>query len=164
MKTKIALVILMILGMFAFVFYKNSKRGVVFVTCTLDSKICPDGSSVSRTGPQCDFDECPTVKESTEAKLGEMIFTGGVYITPEDVVSDSRCPKDVQCVWAGELKVSVVLKSSGVVNPTQKRVELTMGTAYNFNGKTVTLIGSTPDLNSKEKIKKSDYRFQFQVK
>jgi len=28
--------------------------------CTMDAKICPDGSSVGRGGPNCEFEECPT--------------------------------------------------------------------------------------------------------
>jgi hypothetical protein len=27
--------------------------------CTLEAKICPDGSSVGRTGPNCEFAQCP---------------------------------------------------------------------------------------------------------
>jgi hypothetical protein len=27
--------------------------------CTMDAKICPDGSSVSRSGPNCEFKACP---------------------------------------------------------------------------------------------------------
>lgn len=30
------------------------------VACTADAKICPDGSSVGRTGPNCEFKVCPT--------------------------------------------------------------------------------------------------------
>jgi hypothetical protein len=29
------------------------------VACTMEAKICPDGSSVSRTGPNCEFAPCP---------------------------------------------------------------------------------------------------------
>ena len=29
------------------------------VVCTMDVKICPDGSAVSRIPPDCDFSECP---------------------------------------------------------------------------------------------------------
>jgi len=29
------------------------------VACTLEAKICPDGSSVGRTGPNCEFAPCP---------------------------------------------------------------------------------------------------------
>jgi hypothetical protein len=31
------------------------------VACTLEAKICPDGSSVGRTGPNCEFAACPIV-------------------------------------------------------------------------------------------------------
>ncbi len=27
--------------------------------CTLEAKICPDGSAVGRTGPNCEFSPCP---------------------------------------------------------------------------------------------------------
>lgn len=29
------------------------------VACTMDAKICPDGSAVGRTGPRCEFAPCP---------------------------------------------------------------------------------------------------------
>jgi hypothetical protein len=29
--------------------------------CTLEAKICPDGSSVGRTGPNCEFTPCPEI-------------------------------------------------------------------------------------------------------
>lgn len=29
------------------------------VACTLEAKLCPDGSYVGRTGPNCEFAECP---------------------------------------------------------------------------------------------------------
>jgi hypothetical protein len=27
--------------------------------CTMEAKVCPDGSSVGRTGPNCEFAPCP---------------------------------------------------------------------------------------------------------
>lgn len=32
------------------------------VACTMEAKICPDGSSVGRSGPTCEFAPCPTAK------------------------------------------------------------------------------------------------------
>ena len=32
------------------------------VACTMEAKICPDGSSVGRSGPKCEFAPCPTPK------------------------------------------------------------------------------------------------------
>lgn len=31
--------------------------------CTLDALICPDGSSVGRVGPRCEFAPCPSTKK-----------------------------------------------------------------------------------------------------
>lgn len=33
--------------------------------CTMEAKICPDGSGVGRTGPNCEFAECPKVSDET---------------------------------------------------------------------------------------------------
>src|SRR3989344_2324783 len=30
------------------------------VSCSLDAKICPDGTGVGRVGPNCEFSPCPT--------------------------------------------------------------------------------------------------------
>lgn len=35
------------------------------VACTLDAKLCPDGSAVGRTGPNCEFSPCPTGSSAT---------------------------------------------------------------------------------------------------
>jgi len=29
------------------------------VACTMEAKLCPDGSSVGRSGPKCEFIACP---------------------------------------------------------------------------------------------------------
>ncbi len=37
-----------------------AKTTTLPVACTMEAKICPDGSSVGRTGPNCEFTPCPT--------------------------------------------------------------------------------------------------------
>ncbi len=32
------------------------------VACPADAKLCDDGSSVGRVGPNCDFEECPQIQ------------------------------------------------------------------------------------------------------
>lgn len=39
------------------------------VVCTMDAKMCPDGSYVGRTGPKCEFTACPGAG-STDPTLG----------------------------------------------------------------------------------------------
>jgi hypothetical protein len=53
--------------------------------CTLEGKICPDGSVVGRTGPRCEFAECPAV--SAEPAAGK--FCGGIAAIP--CASGYRC-------------------------------------------------------------------------
>ncbi len=166
MKNKILIIALVfILGAGIYGFYNSrSNPESEQIVCTMEAKICPDGTAVGRSGPQCQFEECPTIKETTKAKIDEKIFNKGVYITPKQVISDSRCPKDVQCIWAGELKVRVLLRNSGITNPVEKELDITMGTPAMFDGKTVTLSNAEPAPDSKVSIEPSDYIFEFQVK
>ena len=38
------------------------------VVCTQDAKLCPDGTSVGRTGPNCEFAACPNPESSPSAE------------------------------------------------------------------------------------------------
>jgi hypothetical protein len=42
-----------------------------------------------------------------------------VRLTFIDVRSDSRCPVDVQCVWAGEAKIGVLISGNGTTEETK---------------------------------------------
>lgn len=37
------------------------------VGCTMEAKICPDGSAVGRSGPNCEFAECPATPATTNS-------------------------------------------------------------------------------------------------
>jgi hypothetical protein len=39
---------------------KISTPSAKLKACTMEAKICPNGSSVGRTGPNCEFAPCPT--------------------------------------------------------------------------------------------------------
>lgn len=44
--------------------------------------------------------------------LGETAVFEGAAFTFESVIEDSRCPKDVTCVWEGEARVRVVIETA----------------------------------------------------
>lgn len=44
-------------------FYKAGLNNGEQIACTMEAKICPDGSAVGRSGPKCEFTECPAQKE-----------------------------------------------------------------------------------------------------
>lgn len=58
------LIILLLLstsGVAGYFIYKNTISKPQEVACTIEAKICPDGSSVGRTGSNCEFAPCPTL-------------------------------------------------------------------------------------------------------
>jgi hypothetical protein len=62
LKTTFLLIIAAILSVGAAVIYTMAKQPVSIaepVVCTLEAKLCPDGSYVGRTGPDCEFAACP---------------------------------------------------------------------------------------------------------
>ena len=65
----IILLITVILGAGGFFIYQNRVKNTVLpendmIACTQEAKLCPDGSSVGRTGPNCEFTACPTPSPS----------------------------------------------------------------------------------------------------
>lgn len=50
---------------------------------------------------------------STSLKPGEMFFFGDNSVQFQKVISDSRCPKEVACIWAGEAKVLIHVYEKG---------------------------------------------------
>jgi plastocyanin len=70
-KTYIIVIVLVLLVIGAvFVFGKGKKAEAPVsqvptgeqVACTMDAKMCPDGSFVGRSGPKCEFTTCPEAK------------------------------------------------------------------------------------------------------
>ena len=62
MNTKTLLIVLVLLlgagGVLAYVSDSLPFSGGG-IACTMEAKICPDGSAVGRTGPNCEFAACP---------------------------------------------------------------------------------------------------------
>lgn len=136
------------------------------VICTMDAMQCPDGSWVGRSGTNCQF-VCPlgTSTPSTptqtflQAVVGQEVSGLDVKILPLEVVEDSRCPYDVQCIQAGTVRVRTLV-TSGLGESTSI---LTLGRALTTEVETVTLIAVTPTKESTKKISPQDYRFTFKV-
>jgi hypothetical protein len=131
--------------------------------CTMEAKMCPDGSYVGRTGPKCEFEQCPSpsltsVKVTT--KIGQSSTGLNVTINPTEVISDSRCPMDVQCIWAGTVEVKTTLSTQ----VSHGEHVLKLGEPQNFGNYTVTLTEVSPDTKAGIKIQNSLYKFIFEVK
>lgn len=54
------------------------------VACTMDARICPDGTAVGRQGPNCEFAPCPDPK--SDAKIRSLNITSGQTISSPLVI------------------------------------------------------------------------------
>ena len=76
MNKKIIIPIVAIAVAVGWVFFSTVKTTEP-VACTMEAKLCPDGSAVGRVGPNCEFAKCP---EATNPGTGG----GGGSILPYD--------------------------------------------------------------------------------
>lgn len=95
-----------------------------------------------------------------DVSLGETIAAYGVRLTPEVVLEDSRCPSDVQCVWAGTVRLEARLE--GGLGVTIQ--EFTLGTPITTEAEVVTLVSVEPYPTAPGgAISPEEYRFRFEI-
>ncbi|HVR91718.1 MAG TPA: hypothetical protein VHG29_11595 [Novosphingobium sp.] len=93
----------------------------------------------------------------TRAHLGETVVVDGPRVTPLTVLEDSRCPTGVQCVWAGQVRLTVRIDlGSG----SQTR-DLTSGKPERVADGTLELVEVMPERKAGLPIYPEDYRFGF---
>lgn len=105
-----------------------------------------------------------SAKLSFESLLspGEFFSFENKSIRFKEVISDSRCPKDVTCIWAGEAKVLVEVFENGK-QLEEKIISLKEGANFTFSFGDSDSRYSLNDLElypyptSKHKIAASDY-------
>ncbi len=128
--------------------------------CNADGKICPDGSIVGRTGISCEFAACPDATSAiVTTSLGQEMTGLNVTINPIEVLEDSRCPADVQCIWAGQVRVRTVLSTE----VSHGEHIFSIGTKQQFGDTDVTLVAVNPYPNAGSPTPSSSYRFVFEV-
>lgn len=92
------------------------------------------------------------------AGLNERVYVDGPYVTPLDVLEDSRCPMNARCVWAGRTRLSVRVdlgsRSEMHEVSTDKPVQVADGQ--------LSLVEVQPDLMAGEQAPaQKPYRFGF---
>ncbi len=80
------------------------------------------------------------VRGDGRARLGESTRVGGLVVTPQKIVEDSRCPINARCIWAGRLILTAAVKGNG----WQEVRNLTLGEAAMMRGITLTLTSAEP--------------------
>lgn len=108
------LIVLTIVGVLALgggIYYYLVKNSQKSIGCTQEAKVCPDGSAVGRTGPNCEFAVCPEVKTG--------ILEGRITIGPlcpvERIPPDPNCQPTEATYKAWQIAVYTLDKKTKIV-------------------------------------------------
>src|SRR3989344_6103492 len=111
--------------------------------CAQDAKECPDGSFVSRTGPNCEFAECPKENETADWKtytnsaskysvkypaegFVRLLCPGEELVLRTKTASDTKDDEAFEtCGRGGRFTIEVVTASSFTEPETDDYVEVT---------------------------------------
>jgi hypothetical protein len=100
----------------------------------------------------------PPSSGSGSAGFGQTARAGPVRITPLTLIEDSRCPQGVQCVWAGQVRISARIAGRGGIRTR----ELVLGKPVAVgSGMLVLETVAPPRHRPGVAIARSAYRFGF---
>ena len=87
----------------------------------------------------------------------------GIRIKFVEMIDDSRCPTDTNCIWAGNAKIKVRITKNG----RSKDLELNSNLAPRdvvFAGYSFKLVGLTPEPRSNIRINRNGYVAVIEIK
>lgn len=93
--------------------------------------------------------------DPANARIGQSVYVDGPIVKPVSVIEDSRCPKEVQCVWAGRVRVKMLwMRADG----PREFILSTDGPTPIADG-SMTLSNVRPERRKNGKVDSDDYRF-----
>lgn len=95
-----------------------------------------------------------------EVSVGQSVFINGLKITLNQVVQDSRCPVDAQCIEAGAITANITLQSD---NQTETRNFPSDEVPYAFDSHRVSIEKIAPPRVSGSEPNPSSYMIRFRV-
>ena len=99
----------------------------------------------------------PPAQTGPTAGIGQVAYSNGVHFQPIRVIEDSRCPANVQCVWAGRLTVRTDISSAG----WKQTRDLQLGMPQTVGQYHVVLTSAVPQKQAGAEIDSRAYRFTF---
>lgn len=94
-----------------------------------------------------------------DVKAGREVIVkeAGLKIKFDALLEDSRCPEGVDCVWAGNGKISVTLKKGRMRGATFDLNTMTEPKSITHQGYEITLVKLAPYPKNNVESKKEDY-------
>lgn len=99
-------------------------------------------------------------EERITTKIDQGASAFGVKVIPREVLEDSRCPVDVQCIQAGTVRIRATLES-GLGSASQ---EFQLNQPITTEAEIVTLVDVEPIPYSTVEISDNAYIFYFEIK
>src|SRR5262245_33454789 len=98
------------------------------------------------------------VADSISIRVGKTIIVDGVHIRFDVVESDSRCPMDAVCVWAGDAVARFAVEQAAPSSPLMLQLHTNLqpksGTAHGFR---IELLSIQPYPRASAPTKADDY-------
>lgn len=98
-----------------------------------------------------------------QVQINKAVTSNGLKIEFVELVEDSRCPADAQCVWAGNAKIKVRITKNGKSQVLELEM-VTKGMKPNFGNYRLTLKALSPELRSNVRINRNGYVATIEVK
>ena len=125
-KSIIVFILILTLTVGIYFYYSSYSRQEESIGCTMDAKICPDGSAVGRSGSNCEFEACPesSKKNKDNTVKYKASLPQGYTLEDFSVEKDLKitCKYDNECELPAEYAiqsrcpfVAICLKSSSNV-------------------------------------------------
>jgi hypothetical protein len=125
--------------------------------------------SFSYVAPKGSTGTCVPVKEAAQTavlgqsfqiKYGQELTVKGQDLKVKfgSLVEDSRCPRDVKCIWAGDAKILITVRRA---NAVAANIEVHTSPSFKQAGKyqryVIKLVALDPYPNTREEKKPADY-------
>jgi hypothetical protein len=98
-----------------------------------------------------------TPRAPTTARLGQSVIVDGPHVRPIAIIEDSRCPRGVQCIWAGQVRLKIRV---GQGRSTRVK-EVTLGSSVPVADGRLSLVSVVPERVAGRALRPRDYRFGF---
>lgn len=136
----------MVVGVAAAVWFQMGNKNIQPIACTMEAKLCPDGTAVGRTGPNCEFAPCPEVVPAPTPVSGNGstgTIKGSVTLSPTCPVE--RMPPEPQCTPKPyQTKIEVFTSLTGkLIKSTQTSADGSFALTLPFGDYTIQAGGGT---------------------
>lgn len=109
----------------------------------------------------------PSDPAETVVAVGQTGTVPPVSVQLDRIEADSRCPRDVVCIWAGSVTARIVVRVGALTTPvTLTTTSLNSpidSTRAIVGGYTIRIADVKPERLSRDSIRAADYRLTFRI-